>query len=177
MFERGDSREWFGSRRLFVSQQSPRVWSDEVQLPALCQVIGQIFNENVYLVTSNGGDLILLVGITYTFALIEEDLALAGIFADYLHQSNLAFEHQHQLDIETSGKLEELGDRLVEVVTRQSTAQSHSTAGSSGANHHVHHHHHNSHHPHHEIPQHDASQPVAMEERQHEVKSPEESKV
>jgi hypothetical protein len=97
------------------------------------------------MLTSNGGDLILLVGITYTFHLIEEDLKLTGKFADYLHQSNLAFEHQHQLDIEISGKVEELGERLVEVVTRQSTVQSHSSTVSS--------HHHHQHHEHQKLPQ------------------------
>jgi hypothetical protein len=77
---------------------------------------------------------LLLIGITYTFDLIEEDLRLAGKFADYLHQSNLAFEHQHQLDVEVSGNVEEFGERLVEVVTRQSTSQT--------VNSHHHHHHH-----------------------------------
>jgi len=37
------------------------------------------------------GQLLLLAGVTYLLYLVEEDLRLAGSFADYLHKSNVAF--------------------------------------------------------------------------------------
>lgn len=59
---------------------------------------------NQYPLTSNCGELILLIGITYTTFLIEEDLALTGTFADYLHRSNIAFDNK--LAIDRTGHIE-----------------------------------------------------------------------
>ncbi len=73
------------------------------------QIVGQIFDKNVYLLTSNGGDLLLLIAMTYSFNLIEEDLEQTGAFADYLHRSNMAFTHrQHISQVE----LMEIGDPM-----------------------------------------------------------------
>lgn len=64
----------------------------------LFQIAGEVFPLNVYPLTSNTGELILLMGITYTTFLIEEDLALTGTFADYLHRSNIAFDNKLAID-------------------------------------------------------------------------------
>ena len=58
----------------------------------LCQVISQIFGVPVYAITSNAGEIALLIGITFILFLIQKDLALAGSFADFLHRSNVAFQ-------------------------------------------------------------------------------------
>jgi hypothetical protein len=42
-------------------------------------------------VSSNLGQIILLGGVTFLLHLVEEDLRLAGTFADFLHKSNMAF--------------------------------------------------------------------------------------
>ena len=62
-----------------------------VIVSVLGQAVGQCFGGNVYPVTSNAGELTLLIGITWLVRLVQDDLALAGSFADFLHQSNLAF--------------------------------------------------------------------------------------
>lgn len=64
----------------------------------LFQIAGEVFPRDQYPLTSNTGELILLIGITYTTFLIEEDLALTGTFADYLHRSNIAFDNKLAID-------------------------------------------------------------------------------
>jgi hypothetical protein len=66
----------------------------KILVPAvLAQVIGQIFEVRVYPVTSNAGDLTLLIGATFFLYLAQDDLILTARFADFLHQSNAAFEN------------------------------------------------------------------------------------
>jgi len=57
----------------------------------LCQVVSQIFGTRVYAITSNAGEIALLLGTSFTLLLVQKDLALAGSFADFLHRSNIAF--------------------------------------------------------------------------------------
>ena len=58
---------------------------------ALAQAVGQLFGASIYPVTSNAGELALLLGLTNAVFLIQQELVLAGTFATYLHKSNLAF--------------------------------------------------------------------------------------
>ena len=58
---------------------------------SLAFIIGQIFGEYWYVASSNLGQIILLGGVTFLLHLVEEDLRLAGTFADFLHKSNMAF--------------------------------------------------------------------------------------
>jgi hypothetical protein len=53
--------------------------------------VGQIFGTHVYPVTSNAGELALLIGAAYFLYLAQDDLLLTAHFADFLHQSNAAF--------------------------------------------------------------------------------------
>jgi len=55
-------------------------------------IAGYCFSDTVYPVTSNAGELALLLGLTFLLALVQHDLQLAAGFADFLHQSNLAFQ-------------------------------------------------------------------------------------
>jgi hypothetical protein len=75
-----------------------------IMIGALAQTAGQCFGGDVYPVTSNAGELTLLISCTILVKLIQEDLGLAASFADFLHHSNLAFEQRssspkrHSLD-------------------------------------------------------------------------------
>lgn len=55
----------------------------------------------MYSVTSNAGELALLIGISGIVFLIQKDLALAGSFADFLHRSNKAFNKAVKSDSES----------------------------------------------------------------------------
>ena len=57
------------------------------------QIIGQIFGTTVYPVTSNAGELSLLISASILLLLIQRELALAASFADYLRRSNVAFHY------------------------------------------------------------------------------------
>lgn len=56
------------------------------------QITGQCFNHNLYAVTSNGGELILLIGLTWCVWLAQYELSMAASYADFLHRSNSAFK-------------------------------------------------------------------------------------
>lgn len=58
---------------------------------ALAQTVGQVFGADVYPVTSNAGEMALLIGATFFLYLAQDDLILTAHFADFLHQSNAAF--------------------------------------------------------------------------------------
>ena len=45
----------------------------------------------IFSYTSKVGEVVLLVAVTFLVYLVQEDLLLAGSFADYLHKSNIAF--------------------------------------------------------------------------------------
>lgn len=78
------------------------LWKWKLLIPAaLAQVIGEIFGVHVYSVTSNAGQLALLIGTTVFLYLAQDDLILTAHFADYLHQSNEAFKHAEERDPET----------------------------------------------------------------------------
>ena len=66
-------------------------------LAVLCQAVGQCFGLGVYPVTSNAGELVLLIGTTYLLKLVQDELAIAGSLADFLRQSNVAFSHSSNL--------------------------------------------------------------------------------
>lgn len=61
-------------------------------LCAVAQGVGQVFTVADYSATSNAGEIALLIGATVLVYLVQEDLALAGSFADYLRTSNIAFK-------------------------------------------------------------------------------------
>jgi hypothetical protein len=56
------------------------------------QMIGQCFNASVYSVTSNAGNICLLIGVSWMVHKVQRDLILAGTFADFLHTSNLVYK-------------------------------------------------------------------------------------
>jgi hypothetical protein len=62
-----------------------------VLLCSLCLTVGYVFQTNYYPFTSNFGEATMLVGVSFLIYLVQEDLFVAGSFADYLHKSNLAF--------------------------------------------------------------------------------------
>jgi len=55
-------------------------------------ITGYCFSDTVYPVTSNAGEMALLLGLTALVSLIQQDLGIAASFADFLHQSNQAFQ-------------------------------------------------------------------------------------
>jgi len=63
-------------------------------ITVLAYIVGKIFDTNVYMITSNSGELCLLIGLTLLIKLVQQDLAFAGNFADFLHRSNHAFSVQ-----------------------------------------------------------------------------------
>lgn len=60
-------------------------------ISVLGYIVGEIFDTNVYLITSSSGEIFLLMGLTLLIRLVQQDLAFAGQFADFLHRSNEAF--------------------------------------------------------------------------------------
>jgi len=63
---------------------------------SILYLLGQCFKRPVYRVTSNAGDVFLLIGITIMVHRVQSDLAVAGSFADFLHRSNAVFRTSHQ---------------------------------------------------------------------------------
>lgn len=59
----------------------------------LGQTIGQIWGTKAYDVTSNAGELSLLISVSILLLLIQRELASAASFAEYLHRSNIAFNY------------------------------------------------------------------------------------
>ena len=59
---------------------------------ALCQGAGQLFDVHFYPVTSNAGEMILLLGVSWIVYLVQCDLSITRNFAEFLHRSNLAFQ-------------------------------------------------------------------------------------
>lgn len=58
----------------------------------LFQFAGQCFSYDIYPITSNGGELILLGAITWVVDLMQAELESAATYADFLNRSNLAFK-------------------------------------------------------------------------------------
>lgn len=75
---------------------------------SLCQAVGQVFDDRIYPVTSNAGELALLIGVTYFLHLAQDDMILTAHFADFLHQSNAAFSHVALRQAETAAHLEDV---------------------------------------------------------------------
>ena len=61
--------------------------------------ITNIWSTNYFPWTSNLGKICLLISATILVKLIQDDLILAATFADYLKQSNRAFNHLDQTNI------------------------------------------------------------------------------
>ena len=59
----------------------------------LGQTIGEIFGTKTYAVTSNAGEICLLISSSVLLLLIQRELASAANFAEYLHRSNVAFNY------------------------------------------------------------------------------------
>ena len=66
---------------------------------SIFHVVGQFFGTNVYQVTSNAGELALLIGVTFIVGLVQRDLVIAGSFANFLYRSNKAFEVASNIDL------------------------------------------------------------------------------
>eukprot|EP01038_Epipyxis_sp_PR26KG_P009861 gene9861-13268_t len=79
----------FGSNHT-LGLSNRRNWK-ALLLGAYGQAVGQCFGNHVYTITSNAGELGLLIATTYFVYLVQQDLTEAGLFADYLHKSNIAF--------------------------------------------------------------------------------------
>lgn len=67
-------------------------------LASLAQAVGQIWDTEQYPVTSNAGELALLMGVTCFLHIAQDDLILTAHFADFLHQSNAAFQRAKRKD-------------------------------------------------------------------------------
>lgn len=67
-------------------------------IAALCQVAGQIFGTPLYAVTSNAGELVLLLGVSWIVYLVQQDLSITRSFAEFLHRSNVAFQSRPPLE-------------------------------------------------------------------------------
>lgn len=76
-------------------------------MASVCQAVGQIFDSRVYPLTSNAGELALLIGVTFFLYLAQEDLILTAHFADFLHQSNAAFSHAALRQSEATAHLQD----------------------------------------------------------------------
>ena len=59
--------------------------------------VGYIPGSQLFTITSSIGELVMLIGASFLVYLVQEDLFLAGSFADYLHKSNLAFRQADEL--------------------------------------------------------------------------------
>ena len=59
----------------------------------LGQTIGEIFGTKVYDITSNAGEISLLISVSILVFLIQREFASAASFAEYLHRSNIAFNY------------------------------------------------------------------------------------
>lgn len=60
---------------------------------ALCQGAGQLFGVTYYPLLSNVGEVLLLAGVSWVVYLVQKDLSITRDFAEFLHRSNLAFQH------------------------------------------------------------------------------------
>ncbi|CAN0250661.1 unnamed protein product, partial [Ectocarpus fasciculatus] len=54
---------------------------------SIIHVIGQFFGTSVYQITSNAGEVALLIGVTFIVGLVQRDLVIAGSFANFLYKS------------------------------------------------------------------------------------------
>jgi hypothetical protein len=63
-----------------------------VYLPVFLLVAGQIPGTSYYSVTSNAGELALLIGLTRMLQVVQDELYLTAGYAEFLHRSNLAFK-------------------------------------------------------------------------------------
>jgi hypothetical protein len=80
----------------------------------LLYAVGHCFDENVFGVTSNAGQVVLLIGTTITVGLVQRDLVIAGSFAAFLHKSNEAFtaatpERRHSAGLQVQGEKAPIG--------------------------------------------------------------------
>ena len=68
---------------------------------ALLMVLSSFFSSRIFYLTTNGGELFILLGATALLNLVQDELGLASSFADFLHRSNLAFKRSHvELELE-----------------------------------------------------------------------------
>jgi hypothetical protein len=106
-------------------------------------VAGYCFDANVFPVTSNAGELAMLLGLTGLLWLVQEDLDLAAGFADFLRTSNLCFGMQgltpqqtavmvRRMEEELELQEREGRDALELVVSAAAAAASTAAAGTSG---------------------------------------------
>ena len=63
-----------------------------IGLTACGQIIGQLFSLSIFPVSSNGGELLLLLGVSWMVYLVQNDLSITRKFADFLRRSNEAFQ-------------------------------------------------------------------------------------
>lgn len=96
-------------------------------LGVLAQTIGQIFGTKTYAITSNAGELCLLISSSILLLLIQRELAYAHNFAEYLHRSNMAFSYldavkSENIEVEQRGRRESIAmfggvSKVVEMMT------------------------------------------------------------
>lgn len=85
----------------------------------ICQAVGQVFySSKIYPISSNAGEIILLLGTTLLLHLVQKDLARAGSFADFLRRSNIAFNRIdcHLPDSASSNKVNGSSEITMSVV-------------------------------------------------------------
>ncbi len=75
----------------YVALDNNTLWK-LMSFTIIFQIIGQCFYSDLYPVTSNGGELLLLVGLTIIVFLAQYELSQAASYADFLHRSNRAFK-------------------------------------------------------------------------------------
>ena len=78
-------------KSMTISLVNNRRW----RIPLVCAIfyaISNIFNESIYAVVSNAGEIVLLLGTSFGVFMVQNDLNVASSFADFLYRSNAAFQ-------------------------------------------------------------------------------------
>lgn len=75
----------------YVALDNNTVWKGS-SLTIIFYIVGSFFGPTLFPVTSNGGELILLFGLTLIVYLAQYELSQAASYADFLHRSNRAFK-------------------------------------------------------------------------------------
>lgn len=93
-------------RSMTISLQGARRW--RFLLPcALVYSCSQLFSTKLYAVMADIGELVLLIGTSYAFYLVQSDLSLMGHYADFLKRSNEAFAVSKELQAQEDAEQDE----------------------------------------------------------------------
>ena len=89
-----------------LTLHNPKSWRLLI-ISVILYLIGHSFNEKVFLLTSNAGEIALLYGVTASLYLIQKECYLASTYSDFLRSSNIAFvESKKVMDIDADFKLD-----------------------------------------------------------------------